>query len=374
MNSPNMNSLATDLRAGGERPATASFDHEGWTRIAATGVFRTLTDTNLSQADRIGETAARMKAFGRAGENPGLLFAVATHLASTITAVTRFGSDDLKAELVQRLVTGESVGAHAITEATAGSDASAMLATAVVDDADGSVILQGSKIFITNAPIATHIVVYARTFRKGEDQGISAYVVDTTWSGVVTTANYPTASLPDSPIGEVELANVKVPRTWRLGAEGAGLQILDFVMKREIVYAFSADLGRIERRIDDCVAFANSRRQFNSRLATYQSVSFTIAEMYIDCLAGTAMINDILRRISENQDITKEVAAAKVVISEANLKTAVDASQILGGKGVQAGSASVQAVLDALAGPIYSGTNRIQKTRIAAMLGLLTDG
>jgi alkylation response protein AidB-like acyl-CoA dehydrogenase len=369
-----MNSLATDLAAGEERPATASFDHEGWTRITATGVFRTLADTNLSQADRIRETATRMKAFGRAGENPGLLFAVATHLASTITAVTRFGSDDLKEELVPRLVTGESIGAHAITEATAGSDASAMLATAVVDDADGSVILQGHKIFITNAPIATHIVVYARTYRSGEDQGISAYVVDTTWSGVVTTAKYPTASLPDSPIGEVDLENVKVPQTWRLGGEGAGLQILDFVMKREIVYAFSADLGRIERRIDDCVAFANSRQQFNSRLATYQSVSFTIAEMYIDCLAGTAMINEILRRIAENRDITKEVAAAKVVISDANLKTAVDASQILGGKGVQAGSDSVQAVLDALAGPIYSGTNRIQKTRIAAMLGLLTDG
>lgn len=373
MNSPSMNSLATDVRPGRARDTGVNFDNQAWNRISDSGLFGILVDTGLTPAGRIRETANRMTMLGRAGENPGLLFAVATHLASTITAVARFGSPQLQSELLPLLVTGESVGSHAITELSAGSDASAMRTRAVVDEAAGTVRLNGSKIFITNAPIATHVVVYARTYRDDVDEGISAYVVDTTWPGVLTTARNPTASLPDSPIGEVELSDVSVPQTWRLGAEGAGLQILDFVMKREIIYAFSADLGRIQKRIDDCVTFANTRRQFNSRLAAFQSVSFTIAEMYIDCLAGTAMINEILRRIEENRDITKEVAAAKIVISEANLKTAVEASHILGGKGVQADSDSVQAVLDALAGPIYSGTNRIQKTRIAAMLGLLTD-
>ncbi|WP_181151975.1 MULTISPECIES: acyl-CoA dehydrogenase family protein [unclassified Arthrobacter] len=365
---------ATEPGAGSSGSAPYPFDYEGWKRISDSGAFRILADSALSSSHRIRDTAARMRELGYAGEDPGLLFAVATHLASTITSILRFGSPELKSALVPDLLSGHFVGAHAITETGAGSDVSSMQATATVDEASGKVRVNGRKVFITNAPIASHVVVYARTYRGGNDEGISAYVIDTTCPGVAVTANHITASLPHSPIGELELSDVTIPQSWRLGAEGAGLQVLDFVMKREIIYAFSADLGRAQKRIEDSVAFANSRRQFNSLLAEFQSVSFAIADMYVRHFAGTAMINEILSKIENNQDITKEVAAAKILISDANLQTAIEATHLRGAKGVQADSTSVQDVLDALAGPIYSGTNRIQKTRIAAMLGLLTDG
>lgn len=374
MNSLTTSTPATEPAEGTSKTAAYPFDYEGWRRISDSGTFRILADTALTSSGRIRATAARMRELGYAGEDPGLLFAVATHLASTITSTLRFGSPELRTALVPDLLSGRFVGAHAITETGAGSDVSSMQATATIDEARGTVRLNGRKVFTTNAPIASHIVVYARTYRGGHDEGISAYVIDTTWPGVAVAAKDITASLPNSPIGELELSDVTIPQNWRLGAEGAGLQILDFVMKREIIYAFSADLGRAQKKIEDCVAFANSRRQFNSRLAEFQSVSFAIADMYVRHFAGTAMINEILSKIEKNQDVTKEVAAAKILISDANLQTAIEATHLRGARGVQADSTSVQDVLDALAGPIYSGTNRIQKTRIAAMLGLLTDG
>lgn len=369
MNSPSMTSQATEDAA----PFSAEFDSVGWSRLSETGIFEVLTNEDLTSTERIAKVSERMRKLSEAGENPGLMFAVATHLASTITSITRFGSPLLKQDVLPRMVQGQFIGAHAITEQDAGSDPSGMKASAVVDELDGSVVLNGTKRFITNAPIATHIVVYARTLRDSQDHGISAYLVTTDTPGFQVSSEA-TASLPESPIGRVELTDVRVPAGLRIGSEGAGLQVLDYVMKREIIYAFSSDLGRIRRRIDECIDFANRRQQFGAPIATYQSVSFTIADMLVKYQSGLAMIHEVISLLRNNKDITKEVSAAKIVISEANLSTAVDATHLRGGSGVAGGSVQVQDVIDALAGPIYSGTNRIQRTRIAAMLGVKPSG
>lgn len=338
-----------------------------WAELAASGMFATFADAGTGGA---GMTAAiqRIRDLGRNSPDRGLTFSAVTQLASTIYCLRAFGSKELQAQYLPAAEAGTAIGGHAITEAEAGSDVMNMSSTATLQGEH--YVLNGNKRFITNAPVASTLVVYAKTIEDGIDKGLSAFLVETGWTGVDTSATMDTAGLRTSPIGEVSLDSVRVPAGNRIGHTGAGLLMLDQVMKREILLAFTGNVGEMEQMVDQSVRYANDRKQFGSSIGSNQLVADRIVETQIAIELGGALLNSIAQRLDGFEDVTIPIAAAKVFISEANVNSAVNAIRVHGGNGYLGSSPLSTHLLDAIPGAIYSGSNDLLRTKIATMLGV----
>jgi alkylation response protein AidB-like acyl-CoA dehydrogenase len=308
------------------------------------------------------------EALGRLSRDAGLNFSVSTQVVSTGLPLQRFGSPELKRAYLPRVVDGSLIGAHAITEPEYGSDVMNIRTTAVRDGDD--YVLEGGKMFITNAPIADLFMLYVRTGAAGSPLGISVFLVERDTPGLAVGPALGKMGLRSSPIGRLSFDGLRVPASRMIGSPGAGLIILDHVMKREILLSFSIILGEMEHRLARCVEYARNRRQFGQPIGDFQAVSHKIADMKIGVETARKWLYDTAQKVMANKDSTVDVAAAKTVVSEANTASALAAVQIFGGRGYLTEHGLEKDVRNALAGTIYSGTSEIQRDRIARMLGL----
>ncbi|WP_227284632.1 acyl-CoA dehydrogenase [Boseongicola sp. H5] len=340
-----------------------------WRAISETGIFSLASSTDRPFAERSIEIVHAMECLGELCEDGGFAFSVATHLASTLTALDRFGSQDLRDEVLEDLTAGRRIGAHAISEAEAGSDALAMQTTATRDG--DFYILNGDKAFVTNGSIADVFVVYAKTSEGGADS-VSAFLVDGSTPGLTVGEPKALVGLQNSMNCSLAFHACRVPAARRVGREGAGFMVLSHVMKQEILYSFIANVGQMKRRLDQCVKHARKRRQFGRPIGDFQAVSHRLADMKMRYAISRQCIHHAAALQAQNKDVTTEVAIAKIYVSEAALANAVDAVHLHGGRGFLAETGLGSGVTDALAGPIYSGTNDIQRGRIAAMMGVGT--
>ncbi|WP_102867173.1 acyl-CoA dehydrogenase family protein [Pseudovibrio exalbescens] len=348
-------------------PSEREFPRTKWQAISETGFFHAAVDEAFTLNDRLKGMLSLCETLGEVSQDAGLNFSVATHLASTISALEQFGSHDLKDRYLSDLAAGRLIGAHAISEPDAGSDAVAMQASAVRQGDE--YILNGHKAFVTNGPIADMIVVYAKT-SDTKAGGISAFLVPTASEGVKIGPTMEKVGLISSPLSELTLSECRIPATNLIGREGAGFLILSYVMKREILYSFMMNVGEMKRRVDRCVRYANTREQFGTSIGAFQSVANKIVEMKMRYEMSRNWIRHVAEKVSQNKDVTTDVAIAKVYVSESALSTAIDAVHVFGGYGFLAENGLGAEVCNALAGPIYSGTNDIQRSRIAAMMGI----
>ncbi|MFE0739251.1 acyl-CoA dehydrogenase family protein, partial [Streptomyces sp. NPDC058855] len=149
-----------------------------------------------------------------------------------------------------------------------------------------------------------------------------------------------------------------------------GFLVLDHVMKWEILCSFAVNLGEMRHRLDRCVQYAGERRQFGQSIGRFQSVSHRIVEMKIATETAAKWLYDTAAKLLRHEDVTVDLAIAKILTSEGNTASALSALQIFGGYGYMTEYGIEKDVRNALAGTIYSGTSEIQRTRIAAMLGL----
>jgi alkylation response protein AidB-like acyl-CoA dehydrogenase len=345
----------------------SGFPHEKWLAVSSSGIFRRAANAE-SKRDAILSTMTALERLGEVCKDSGLTFSIATHLASTITALDKFGSPKLKARYMEELVAGQLIGAHAISEPNAGSDALSMTTTAH-EDGDYFVI-NGHKAFVTNGSVADVIVVYAKTSKAATADCVSAFLVDTRSTGVHLGPTMEKVGLSTSPLCELTLDNCRVPKENMVGRRGAGFFVLSHVMQREILYSFIISVGEMQRRLQRCVRYANSRRQFGSSIGSFQSVANKAADMKIRYELSRQWLYYVAERMIDNKDVTSDIAIAKVFVSENALATSIDALHIHGGYGYIASNGLGTEVCNALAGPIYSGTNEVQRGRIAAMLGI----
>lgn len=358
--------LVTDVREI-SHSSKEGFPHETWLKLAESGIFRHLISAE-SKRERILSTVAALERLGEVCRDSGFAFSVATHLASTITALEKFGSAELKSRYMEKLVKGQLIGAHAISEPDAGSDALSMN-TAATEESD-HFLLSGHKAFVTNGPIADVIVVYAKTQEAATANCVSAFLVETSLPGVHVGPSIEKVGLSTSPLSTLTLNNCRIPKENMIGRLGSGFFVLSHVMQREILYSFIISVGEMQRRLMRCVEYANSRRQFGLPIGSYQSVSNKLADMKIKYELSKYWLYHVAELMIANKDVTSEVAIAKVFVSESALDASVDALHIHGGYGYVAEHGFGAEVSNALAGPIYSGTNDIQRARIAALLGV----
>ncbi len=353
-----------------ERDATSQFDRAGFLACADQGLLRIpIPEVYGGLGLGVVDSMVAMEALGYGAEDQGLAFAVNTQLWTCALPILHFGSDEQKSYYLPKLMDGSLIGGHATTEPQSGSDAFSMLTRATQSEAGW--VLNGQKTFITNAPIADILIIFASTGEtRGFGGGISAFLVPTTTPGVTIGQPLHKMGLKTSPMAEVTLENVAVPASAMLGKKGAGAAIFTSEMEWERSCLFACHLGAMERQLERCVEYAKDRRQFGQAIGKFQSISNRIANMKMRCELSRQMLYKVGWLKDSGQRAVLEAAVAKLYVSEAYVESSLDAVVIHGGYGYMAEYDMERMLRDAVGSVLYSGTSDIQRNLIARWLGL----
>lgn len=272
------------------------------------------------------------------------------------------GSDEQKRELLPKVASGAALFAFALTEPEAGSDVAA-LSTRARADGDGWV-LDGRKRFISNAGVATHYTVFART---GEGtKGISAFLVPAKAPGMSFTKMEMTG---DHPIGELGFDRCRVPGSARIGELGAGMKLALSTLDVFRSTVGAAAVGMARRALEESIAYAKRRKQFGAPLAELPAVQAMIAESAVDLEAARLLVHQAAAVKDSGQErVTYEAAVGKLFATEAAQRVIDRCVQIHGGNGVVKDSVPERLYRDIRALRIYEGASEVQRLVIARHL------
>jgi alkylation response protein AidB-like acyl-CoA dehydrogenase len=365
-----MAKLAGSLgRDHAERDRAGTFSQDSWRRLGELGLFRLPFEPDRGGlGESLLTTMYVLEELGLGCRDDGLAFSASTHIVSAGIPLQRFGPAALCERHLPGICAGTTIAAHAITEPEGGSDIMRMHTTARPDN--DSYVLNGTKTFVSNGPIADLIVVYARTGKPADPSGITAFLVERGRDGLAFGKPIEKMGLRTSPLCELFLHNLRVPRCHVIGSVGAGFLILDYVMKWEILCSFIINVGEMRHRLARCVEYARTRNQFGANIGTYQSVSNKIVEMKIDLETSRNWLYGTAAKLTAGEDVSIDIAISKLITSESNVRSALSAIQIFGGYGYTTECGMEKELRNAVAGTIYSGTSEIQRQRIAALMGL----
>lgn len=284
--------------------------------------------------------------------------------------IARFGSDEQKRQYLPGLAAGELIGSFALTEAEAGSDP-AGLRTSARRDGDGWVI-NGSKRYITNAPIADLFVVFARTDpeQKG-GRGISSFVVETSTPGVSVGPKDKKMGQAGAWTSEVFFDDVRVPAEALIGEEGRGYAKALTVLSRGRLHIAALCVGMAQRVLDESVAYAATAKQGGAPIGRFQLVQGMLADMHAELLAGRAMVLDVAARYDTGEDTSVGPSSAKLFCTEMVGRAVDKAVQVHGGMGYLRTTPVERFYRDARLFRLYEGTSEVQRVIIGS--GLLRE-
>lgn len=353
-----------------ERDAAHAFSRELWLKCGEMGLpGLTVPEEHGGAGLDPLSAAVALEALGYGCEDSGLVFAICAHLLACVTPIWKHGSDEQRARYLPDLCSGKRIAVNAMTEPESGSDAFAMKTRAVADGDD--FVINGVKIFSSNAPVADVAVVYASTDPdRGYMGGVTCFLVEDGTPGFAKGQSFEKMSLRTCPIGELVFDDVRVGPSQVIGKVGGGGPIFNQSMEWERACLVAAHVGVMERLLETSVDYAKSRKSFGQAIGGYQAVSHRIADMKMRLEASRLMCYRAATRLETSKAVGLDAAMAKAFVSEAYVASAEDAVRIHGGYGIMAEYGVERAYRDAIAGVIYSGTNEMQKNIIARWLGL----
>ncbi|MCP3707018.1 acyl-CoA dehydrogenase family protein [Paraburkholderia sp. CNPSo 3274] len=277
------------------------------------------------------------------------------------------GTEEQKQRYLRRLASGEITGCFALTEPDAGSDATA-LATTARREGDGYV-LDGSKRYITNAPIADLFTVFARTNPDDPGAGgISAFLIERGTPGLTTSAGYRMMGQRGSPVGEVHLHNCRVSASAVLGGEpGRGFKSAMQALNKQRINLAGLCVGPAIRLLDEMLAYAKAREQFGKPIAEFQLVQQFIAQSNTDIHAARALVLQTARARDRGEDVTMSASMCKLFASEMCGRVADRAVQVYGGGGFIADNSVERLYRDVRLFRLYEGTSQIHELNIAKL-------
>jgi alkylation response protein AidB-like acyl-CoA dehydrogenase len=345
------------------------FDRARWRRCAEFGIPGLPVPPELGGTGQsLTTTLLAMESLGRGCRDNGLVFSLNAQMWAVQLPILHFGTDAQRREHLPALCRGDRIGAHAITEPGSGSDALSMACRAR-RDGDGYV-LDGVKTFVTNAPVADVILVFATVAPEARFAGITGFLVERGTPGLTLSDPISKMGLRTSPMGEVVLEGCRVPATSRLGAEGAGVRIFSSAMEWERACIFASHLGAMDRLLADTIAYARARRQFGEPISRFAPVADAIVDMKVSIEAGRLLLYRVGARKDAGEDATLDAALAKLFVSEAHVRQALAALRIHGGYGYTTEFGIERELRDAIPGTLYSGTSEMQRKTVARLLGL----
>lgn len=342
------------------------FPREAWRAAAGFGLLGAPIPADLGGQGLDGLTlSALLEGVGEGCADAGLLFALGAHTWGCVWSVAHHATDAVRDRWLPGMLDGSVIGAHGATEPDAGSDVWALRTTAT-PDGDGFV-LRGSKTFVTNAPVADVVLVYAREPGTEGIRGVSSFLVPTDTPGLTLGPAMETMGLRTSPVGEVFLDECRVPASHRL-ALGAVFHFQDS-LEHERTFLFAPVVGAMTRQLGDCVRHARRTRRGGQRLTAFGGIARRLVDMKTRLEAGRALQNRAALALDRGR-APEEANLAKVYLSEAWIESCRDAMAIFGGSGFLVEQQRERELRDAMAGPQYSGSSDVLRGSIAAVLDL----
>ena len=283
----------------------------------------------------------------------------------------RNGNEDQRAKYFPKLCTGEFVGALALTEPGAGSDAVGIQTRA--DRRDGGYILNGSKTFITNGPRADVMIVYAKTDKSAGARGITPFLVEKGFPGFSVSRRLEKMGNRGSETGLLTFEDCMVPFENVLGGENKGIKVMMSGLNIERVVVSALSLGIAEAAFREAVKYSKERVQFGKQICGFQLIQSKLADMYAAIEASRALTYNAAMDADEGKEVTMEAAAAILFTAEAATKIALDAVQIHGGYGYMLEYPVNRYLRDAKLYEIGAGTSEIRRLILArGILGIDT--
>ncbi len=289
---------------------------------------------------------------------------LSAHVSLGSYPIMAFGTEEQKKKYLVPLAKGEKIGAFGLTEPNAGSDAGGTETTAVLEG--DHYILNGEKIFITNAPKADTYIIFAVTTPDIGTKGISAFIVEKGWEGFSFGDHYDKLGIRSSSTAQLLFNDVKVPKENLLGKEGEGFKIAMATLDGGRIGIASQALGIAQGAYEHALEYAKERIQFGKPIAHQQIISFKLADMATKLRAARFLVYSAAELKENHEPYGMESAMAKQYASDICLEVVNDALQIFGGSGYLKGMEVERAYRDAKICTIYEGTNEIQRVVIAA--------
>jgi len=295
--------------------------------------------------------------------SPAFALSVGAHSNLMMDNLSRNGTEEQKSKYLPKLVTGEYTGALCLTEPGSGSDALGMKTTATLHG--DFYHLNGSKTFITNAPIADVGIVYAKTSPNKGKGGITAFVLELNSDGVTRGKKMEKMGMRGSLTGELFFDDVKVPADNIMGEVDQGQKIVMSGLSAERATLAGISLGISEAVSQMALNYSLEREQFDQKIANFQMIQDKLANMYVESMASKLLVYYAVSKLKENHRVNREPAASIYYAAEKSTKLALDAIQILGGYGYMKEYKVEKFMRDAKLLEIGAGTSEIRKLIIA---------
>lgn len=289
---------------------------------------------------------------------------LSAHVSLGSWPIFAYGTEEQKKKYLTPLAQGQKLAAFGLTEPEAGSDAGGTETTAVLEG--DHYVLNGNKIFITNADKADTYVVFAVTDPMAGTRGISAFIIEKGWKGFTFGDHYDKLGIRSSSTAELLFSDVLVPRENLLGKEGEGFKIAMSTLDGGRIGIASQALGIAQGAYEHALEYSKERIQFGKPICQQQGISFKLADMATKLRAARLLIYSAAELKENHESYSMEAAMAKQYASDSGLEIVNDALQIFGGTGYLKGMEVERAYRDAKICTIYEGTNEIQRVVIAA--------
>jgi isovaleryl-CoA dehydrogenase len=338
-----------------------TFPRDLWPEMGALGLHGITVDEEYGGAG-LGYLAhcVAMEEISRASAAVGLSYGAHSNLC--VNQLNRNGTPEQKRKYLPKLISGEHIGALAMSEPGAGSDVVSMRTRA--DKVGDRYVLNGSKMWITNGPLADTLVVYAKTDRTAGARGITAFIVEKTMKGFTPAQKLDKLGMRGSDTSELVFEDCEVPDENVLGAVGNGVNVLMSGLDYERVVLAAGPLGIMQACMDVVVPYVHERKQFGQAIGQFQLVQAKLADMYVTMNAAKSYVYAVARASDEGRTTREDAAGAILYAAERATWMALEAIQCLGGNGYINDFATGRLLRDAKLYEIGAGTSEIRRMLI----------
>lgn len=352
-----------------EADAQGAFPHESWKRCAEFGIQALPLPELYGGSDASAMTlVAAMEALGYGCRDNGLLFALGAHMWACQDPIMRFGTEEQQRRWLPGLGDGSLIAAHAMSEPESGSDALS-LRTTVRRDGD-TFVLNGSKTFCTNAPVADLFLAFGSSNPNGGFLGVTAFLVPRATPGLTIGPALHKMGMRTAPMSELFFDDCRLPPDSVLGRVGAGVAVFTKGMETERSLILACTVGTMQRQLERTIEHARTRRQFGTPIGKFQAVSHRIVEMALRLETARLLLHRLGWLTDQGRATALDAALVKLHLSEVFVHNSMDALQLHGGYGYMAEYELERDVRDAIGSRIYSGTSEVQRNIAAHQLGL----
>ena len=345
-----------------EADKTEDFWHESFNKMADIGLTGITVDSQFGGSGagyRQAAIAIEEIARGDASSSVNLI----AHLSLSTSTLNEFGNQDQKQKYLRNMASGKSIGAWALTEPGGGSDAASISTTATRDGDD--YVLNGSKMYITNADVSDYMIVYAKLDKEADYKSITAFIVESNTDGVTINPLKGKLGMRSSTASEVIFDNAKVPVENRLGDEGSGFKNAMTILDSSRISIAAQCVGIGQGALDLAINYAKNRETFNKPITQHQAIQFMIADMAAAVHSARVVTMDAATLKDSKLPFSNEASIAKLIASEMCIDVTNKALQVHGGIGYFKDTNIELMFRDARVTTIYEGTSEIQRLIVA---------